>query len=115
MNRRTVIALASAVLALSGAAALAQDEKPGTPPMHMHKSEMSHRSDADISGEFKSEATRLHEQAESHRKLAEAYRTRSPGKGGASYENVAKHCEQLAQYYEKAAKEAEAVAGELTK
>ena len=115
MNRRIVIAAAAGILALSGTASLAQDEKQGNPPMHMHKSEMNHRKDTDVSGEFKSEATQLREKADSHRKLAQAYRTRSPLKAGASYENVARHCEQLAQYYDDAAKEADAVASELVK
>ena len=115
MNRRTVIALTTAALMLSGTVGLAQDDKQSTPPMHMHKSEMNHRKDTDVSKEFKSEATQLREQAESHRKLAQAYRTRTPLKAGTSYENVAQHCDQLAKYYENAAKEAEAVATELSK
>ncbi|HKQ14329.1 MAG TPA: hypothetical protein VJT80_12920 [Steroidobacteraceae bacterium] len=62
MNRRIVIALATAALTLSATAGLAQD-KPSNPPMHMHKSEMNHRKDADVSQEFKSEATQLRGEA----------------------------------------------------
>lgn len=115
MNRRNVIALATAAMLLGGTAALAQEPSEGKPPMHMHKSEMNHRSDKDVATEYKSEAAQLREKADSHRKLASLYRTRTLPKGGASYENVAKHCDKLAQYYEDAAKEADGVAAELTK
>jgi hypothetical protein len=115
MNRRILIGLAAGTMLLSAAAIYAQEPKQSKPPMHMHKSEMDHRSDKEVAGEYKSEAAQLNEQAESHRKLAKLYRGRTPPKGGASYENVAQHCDQLAEYYEKAAKEAEGVAAELSK
>jgi len=83
--------------------------------MHMHKSDMDHRSDKEVATEYKSEATQLHEKAESHRKLAQMYTGRSPPKGGANYANVVKHCEQLAKHYEDAAKESEDVAAELAR
>jgi len=57
----------------------------------------------------------LREKAQHHRKLAGMYKTRTPPKGSASYANVAQHCEKLAKYYEDAAKEADAVASELSK
>jgi hypothetical protein len=115
MNRRIVMALVTAATLASGAVAFAQDAEPGKPPMHMHKSAMDHRADADVVKEYKSEAAQLREKAQSHRKLAEHYRGRTPMKGGANYENVARHCDKLAQYYENAAKEAEAVTSELSK
>ena len=115
MNRRIVIALAAATALFSGAGAFAQEETPSKAPMHMHKTDMNHLNDADVAKEYKSEATQLREQAESHRKLASLYRGRTPAKGTASYENVAKHCDKLAKYYEDAAKEAEGVASELSK
>ena len=98
-----------------GVAALSAAEEPTKPPMHMHKVDMSHRSDAEVATEFKSEATQLHETAEMHRKLAQQYRGRTSIKGAANFENVAKHCDKLAQLYEDAAKEAEGVATELNK
>lgn len=98
--------------ALMGVAAVAADNS----AMHMHKSEMNHdRPDKEVATEYKSEAIQLAEKAASHRKLADQYRHRTPVKGAGNYETVAKHCDQLAEYYEKAAKEAEAVAGELSK
>lgn len=116
MNRRssTLILLSAALLA-AGSVGLAAEE-PSKPPMHMHKSQMNHdKPDKDVAAEYKSEAAQLRERATSHRKLAELYRTRTPPKGGASYANVAKHCDSLANLYEQAAKEAEAVSSELVK
>lgn len=116
MNRRIAFALATGAMLLGGTATFAQEQTSSKPPMHMHKSEMDHRSDKDVATEYKSEATQLLEKAESHRKLAKLYRGRTPVKGGAAnYENVAEHCDQLAKYYEDAAKEAEGVAAELSK
>lgn len=115
MNHRMLIALATGVLLFGGSTAFAEGRDETKPPMHMHKSDMDHRSDKDVATEYKSEATQLREKAESHRKLAKLYHGRTPPKGAANYENVAKHCEQLAQYYENAAKEAEGVAAELSK
>lgn len=115
MNRRIVIALATGAMLLGGTATFAQEQKESKPPMHMHKSEMDHRGDKEVATEYKSEAAQLREKAESHRKLAKLYHGRTPPKGTANYENVAKHCEKLAQYYEDAAKEAEGVAAELSK
>lgn len=115
MNARIVIAVATAGMLLGGPVAFAQEQADSKPPMHMHKSEMDHRSDKEVATEYKSEATQLREKAESHRKLAKLYQGRTPPKGTANYANVVKHCEQLAQYYEKAAKEAEGIAAELSK
>lgn len=83
--------------------------------MHMHKSDIVHRSDKEIASEYKTEAQQLRKQAESHRKLAELYKTRTPVKGTGNYASVAQHCEKLAKFYEDAAKEAEGVATELAK
>jgi len=115
MNRRfsALVGLSAVALLTAGSLSLAAEEP--KPPMHMHKSDMNHAKDSDVAAEYKSEAAQLREQAESHRKLAEIYKTRTPPKGSASYTNVAQHCEQLAKYYEDAAKEAEAVASELSK
>jgi 6-phosphogluconolactonase/glucosamine-6-phosphate isomerase/deaminase len=115
MNRRIVIALATGAMVLGTTASFAEDKNESKPPMHMHKSEMDHRSDKDVATEYKSEAMQLREQAESHRKLARLYHGRTPNKGAANYEAVAEHCEQLAKFYENAAKEAEGVAAELSK
>jgi hypothetical protein len=116
MNRRSsTIILVSAALLAVGSIGLAAEE-PSKPPMHMHKSQMNHdRPDKEVAAEHKSEAAQLREEAASHRKLAEHYRHRTPPKGGASYASVAKHCDNLANFYEQAAKEAEAVSSELQK
>ena len=115
MNRRIAAftcASAVAIFALGSTSAGAEQTKP---PMHMHKSEMDHRKDVEVATEYKSEATQLREKAASHRKLAQLYKTRTAVKGGANYANVSEHCEQLAKFYEDAAKEAEAVSAELSK
>jgi uncharacterized protein YozE (UPF0346 family) len=114
MNRRMVIALATGAMLLAGTVSFAEEQK-DKPPMHMHKSEMNHRSDREVAAEYKDEATQLREKADSHRKLAKLYHDRTPPKATADYENVAKHCEQLAKYYENAAKEAEGISVELSK
>jgi len=93
----------------------ADDSGEHKPGMHMHKSDMTHRSDKEAAADYKGEAAELREKAESHRKLAKLYLGRTPPKGGANYANVAKHCESLAKKYEEAAKDADAVASELSK
>lgn len=115
MNRRLIaLGLCTAALLSAGSLSIAADQK--DPPMHMHKSQMNHdRPDAEVAKEYKTEAATLREKAESHRKLAKLYAGRTAPKGGASYANVAKHCEKLAQTYENAAKAAEAVSTELSK
>jgi hypothetical protein len=115
MNRRfsALVGLSAVALLAAGSVSFAAEET--KPPMHMHKSEMDHRKDSEVAAEYKSEATQLREKAESHRKLAELYKTRTPPKGSGSYANVAQHCEKLAKFYEDAAKEADAVSTELSK
>lgn len=115
MTRRIVIALATAAMLFAGTGALAQEQKEDKPPMHMHKSQMDHRTDKEVATEYTGEAAQLREKAESHRKLAKLYRGRTPPKGAANYNNVVRHCEKLAQYYDDAAKEAEGVAAELSR
>jgi hypothetical protein len=112
-RRRSLVGLSAVALVAAGSLSFAAEES--KPPMHMHKSEMDHRSDSEVAAEYKSEATQLREKAESHRKLAQLYRTRTPPKSQASYESVAKHCDNLAKFYEQAAKEADAVSSELGK
>lgn len=114
MNRRLVIALATGTLLFGGTGTFAQEQNESKPPMHMHKSQMNHRSDTEVATEYKSEAAQLREKAETHRKLAKSYEGRTPPKGTANYKAVAKHCETLAKFYEDAAKEAESVAAELS-
>jgi hypothetical protein len=71
--------------------------------------------DQEVATEYKSEAQQLREKAEAQRNLVRLYRGRTPPKGTANYESVAKHCDKLAQFYDDAAREAEGVAAELTK
>ena len=116
MNRRISALVGLSAIALLGAGSLSFAAEETKPPMHMHKSEMDHsKKDPEVAAEYKSEATQLREKAEYHRKLAAIYKTRTPPKGSGSYANVAQHCEQLAKYYEDAAKEADAVSSELSK
>jgi hypothetical protein len=115
MNRRLSAISCLSAVALLAAAPLTFAQDSSKPAMHMHKSDMDHRGDADVATEYKSEATQLREKADSHRKLAKLYTGRTPSKGGANYSNVVKHCEQLAKFYDDAAKEAEGVASELAK
>jgi hypothetical protein len=115
MNRRTVIAAAAGGLLLAGTIAFAEEEKQSKPPMHMHKSEMKHRTDQEVATEYKTEAQQLREQAEAHRNLAQLYRSRTPPKGAGNYDAVAKHCDKLAEYFENAAKESDGVARELSR
>jgi hypothetical protein len=102
MNRRILIAFATAAMLAGAPATFAQDQK--QPP-----------GDKQVAADYKTEAAQLHGKAEHHRKLASLYRGRTAPKGGASYESVAKHCDKLAQFYDDAAKEAEGVATELSK
>jgi hypothetical protein len=101
MDRRFSALVALSVLALlsAGSLSVAAEEK----------------QDSEVAAEYKSEATQLREKAEHHRKLAQHYKTRTPPKSQASYQSVAKHCDNLAKFYEDAAKEAEAVSSELMK
>lgn len=114
MNRSSLItATAIALFTMASTPSYAADDNKA---MHMHKSEMNHnKPDKEVAADYKSEATVLKEKSESHRKLAQLYRARTPTKGGGSFENVAKHCDNLADLYAQAAKEATAVADELGK
>jgi hypothetical protein len=115
MNHRMRVLVCASALSLLGAGTAVVAQQPHKPDMHMHKSEMAHRPDKEVAVEFKSEATQLREKAQLHRGLAEQYRKKTPHKSGGSYESVAKHCDQLAQTYEDAAKAADEVAAELSK
>ncbi|MGV6475595.1 hypothetical protein [Azotobacter vinelandii] len=102
-----ISAIAASFLLNFGVYAAMQNE----PPISM--SQMAHdKSDQEVAAEFKDEATMLREKADLHRKLAQNYRARS---GKLDFEQVARHCDRLAQLYEDAAKEAEAVSVELSK
>lgn len=115
MNRHIAIALAAGVLLFGSAGSFAEEQNPGK-PMPPHMMQMQHQDGCcSTAAQYKSEAAQLREKAESHRRLAQTYRTRSPVKGSGSYENVAKHCDNLAKLYTDAAKEAEAMASELAK
>jgi hypothetical protein len=73
------------------------------------------KKDPEVAAEYRSEAMQLRDKAEHHRKLAANYKSRTQPKGAGSYASVARHCEKLAQYYEDAAKEADALSSELSK
>lgn len=111
MNRRFYVLLAPSAMALLATGTLTFAQEESKPPMHMHKSQMDHRSDQEVAAEYKDEATQLREKAASHHALATQYRARTGGK--VNYTQIAKHCDNLARLYEDAAKEAEAVSSGL--
>jgi len=111
VNKHAVVLAALAVLALLATGTLTLAEEQDKQPMHMQKSDMSHRSDQEVAGEYKDEATQLRERAELHRALANAYRARTAGK--VNYAQIARHCDNLAKFYEDAAKEADAITSAL--
>jgi len=115
MNPRLNALLGLSAVALLAISPLSFAQEPAAPPMHMHKSEMDHRPDKEVAAEYKTEATKLREKAESHRKLSQIYAVRTGPKGGADFSGVAKHCDKLAKLYDDAAKEADAVSTELSK
>ena len=91
-------------------------QTPHKPGMHMHRSDAVHaamKSDADGAKAYKGESQVLRDNAASHRKIAANYRGRGSGK--VNYRQIALHCDNLAKLYEDAAKEADAVATELSK
>ena len=111
MNKRHVVFAAVTAVAFLATGTLSVAEEQAKPPMHMHKSSMDHRSDQEAAAEYKDEATQLREKAQSHRALAKAYRARTGAK--VNYAQIAGHCEKLAEFYENAAKEADAIASGL--
>ncbi|HEY5807230.1 MAG TPA: hypothetical protein VIT67_04655 [Povalibacter sp.] len=113
MNRRisTLVGLSAVAMLAMGSSSLAAEES--KPPMHMHKSDMTHSTDAEVAAVYKSEATTLRETAKSHRDLATSYRARGSGK--TNYSQIAEHCDKLAKLYEEAAKEADTVSSGLNK
>ena len=115
MNRRTGTLICVSALSLLGYGTVVVAQQEHKPGMHMHKTELAHRPDQEAAVEYKSEATQLREKAQLHRGMAEQYRMKTPHKSGGSYENVARHCDQLAKSYEDAAKKADEVASELSK
>ena len=67
---------------------------------------------APTAAEYREEAAALSQKAETHRSMGARYRNRGPGQDGY---DMAKHCESLAANYEKAAKDARAIAEALAK
>jgi hypothetical protein len=102
MARRisALVGLAAVAALISGSLSLAAEEP---------------KTDSAVAAEYKNEAAQLRDKAEHHRKLAAHYKGRTPPKGSGSYAGVAQHCQKLAEYYEDAAREAEAVSTELSK
>lgn len=115
MNRSMSTLACVSALFLTGAGSVAVAQQEHKPDMHMHKSEMAHRPDKDVAAEYQSEATQLRKMAKLHRDMATQYRQKTPHKSGGDYENVARHCDKLAQSYEEAAKEADEVSSQLSK
>jgi hypothetical protein len=115
MNRRMSALLCVSALSLLGVGPVAVAQQEHKPDMHMHKSELAHRPDKEVAAEYKSEATQLRDKAQLHRGMAAQYRKKTPHKSGVSYESVARHCDQLAQSFDAAAKEADDLATELAK
>lgn len=113
MNRPLTALVGLSAVTLLATSTLSFAAEPSKPPMHMHKSEMNHRSEQEAAVEYKSEATQLREMAQSHRTLANQYRARTGGK--VNYAQIAVHCDNLAKFYENAAQEADAIASGLEK
>ena len=67
---------------------------------------------APTAAEYRDEAAALSQKAATHRSMGARYRNRGPGQDGY---DMAKHCESLAENYEKAAKDARAIAEALSK
>lgn len=109
MNRPFTVLVGLSALTLLATSTAGFAAEPGEPPMH--KSEMHHRSDKEAAAQYQDEATQLREKAQSHRTLASQYRARTGGK--VSYAQIAAHCDNLAKFYENAAKEADAIASGL--
>ena len=74
--------------------------------------DVASKNDAQMAAEYRQEATALIQKAALHRRRGEQYRHRGPGQDGAG---IASHCESLASNYEKAAKDANAIASALSK
>jgi hypothetical protein len=110
---KALIGLGAAAMLATAPTIVAQQQH--KPDMHMHKSELAHRPDKVAAAEYKTEANQLREKAQLHRDLASQYRNRSPHKSGGSYENVARHCDQLAKSYEDGANAADEISTELAK
>lgn len=115
MNQRISIIVGLTTLWLLATVAVSLAQEPNEPPTNMHTTDVDHQADKERSVKFKDEAEQLRAQAASHRKLAQLYRNRIPVKPPGNHKSVAKHCDSLAEKYEEAAKEAEAVAAELAK
>lgn len=67
---------------------------------------------APTAAQYREEAATLSQKAASHRSMGARYRNRGPGQDGY---DMAKHCESLAENYEKAAKDARTIAEVLAK
>ena len=67
---------------------------------------------APTAAQYREEAAALSQKAATHRSMGARYRNRGPGQDGY---DMAKHCESLAEDYEKAAKDARAIAEALAK
>jgi hypothetical protein len=71
------------------------------------------KSDGEVAADYKAEASRLREKAEEHRKMGRRYKARHISRIDSLW--TYRHCEKLARHYERAAKEADAIASELSK
>ena len=82
MNRPLTALVGLSAVALLATSTASFAAEPSKPPMHMHKSEMNHRSAKEaVFVEYKSEATQLREMAQAHHTLANQYRARTGGTG----------------------------------
>jgi hypothetical protein len=100
----TLSALAALALLAFGSVAFANESTDNTA-----------QRDAQVAADYRAEAAELRDKAESHRKLAKLYASRTPIKGTGNYRSVTRHCEGLAAKYEAAAKDADAVADSFSK
>lgn len=86
------------------------------PNLNMHRPQVTgEMSNSEISASYKAEAAALRESAATHRKMAAHFKGRDTMGGKLNFSNTVQHCNKLADQYEAAAKEADAVSSELSK
>jgi hypothetical protein len=112
MRNLRLPALAAATLGLMLTfGAQAQDHAP-----NMHRPQVTgEMSNSEIAASYKAEAAELRERAATHRKMATHFKGRNTMGGKLNFSNTISHCNKLADQYEGAAKEADAIVAEMSK
>ena len=113
MNRPLSALVGLSAVTLLATSTLSFAAEPSKPPMHMHKSELNHRSEQEAAVEYKSEATQLRETGAISPHVGESVSCANRRQG--ELRKIAVHCDNLAKFYENAAQEADAIASGLEK